>query len=185
MVRYERRLEWRCRNREQCRFKAAIAAAKKDEVLLVPAGQYYVNSSIEMPNVLTKKVNFLIYGDIYFGKGYGFIISGQNQEFKSYGSIIGANTGASTEAGYQAYSGTGVYLKNLYNSYIHVYEIKNFRYGIEQSGDKNGGSPDGCQYNKIYFRTIHSNYVQIRLSTKGTTDLSVTGTMKASGTEAN
>ncbi|WP_410962727.1 hypothetical protein, partial [Salmonella sp. SAL4446] len=70
-------------------FKAAIAAAKKDEVLLVPAGQYYVNSSIEMPSVLTKKVNFLIYGDIYFGKGYGFIISGQNQEFKCYGSIIG------------------------------------------------------------------------------------------------
>src|SRR5690242_15220637 len=69
-------------------FKAAIAAAKKEEVLLIPAGQYYVNSSIEMPNVLTKKVNFLIYGDIYFGKGFGFIISGQNQEFKCYGSII-------------------------------------------------------------------------------------------------
>ena len=153
-------------------FKAAIAAAKKDEVLLVPAGQYYVNSTIEMPSTLTKKVNFLIYGDIYFGKGYGFVISGQNQEFKSYGSIIGANTGASTEAGYQAYSGTGIYLKNLYNSYIHVNEIKNFKYGIEQSGDKNGGAPDGCQFNKIYFRTIHSNYVQIRLSTKGTTDQS-------------
>ena len=34
-------------------FKAAIAGARKDEVLLVPAGQYYVNSSIAMPT--TKK----------------------------------------------------------------------------------------------------------------------------------
>jgi hypothetical protein len=153
-------------------FKAAIAAAKKDEVLLVPAGQYYVNSNIEMPNVLTKKVNFLIYGDIYFGKGFGFIISGQNQEFKSYGTLIGANADASTEAGYTAYTGTGIYLKNCYNSEIHVNEIKNFRYGIEQSGDKSGGAPDGSQYNKIYFRSIHNNYVQIRLSTKGTTSSS-------------
>src|SRR5215213_2860825 len=53
-------------------FKAAIAAAKKDEMLLVPAGQYYVSTSIAMPT--TKKVNFLIYGDIYFAKGFGFII---------------------------------------------------------------------------------------------------------------
>ncbi|MBL7697699.1 MAG: hypothetical protein JNK79_06055 [Chitinophagaceae bacterium] len=149
-------------------FKAAIAAAKKDEVLLVPAGQYYVNSNIEMPTGPTKKVNFLIYGDIYFGKGFGFIISGMNQEFKCYGSIIGGNSGATTEAGFAAYTGTGVYLKNLYNSYIHVNEIKNFKYGIEQSGDQSGGTANGSQYNKIYFRAIHSNYMQIRISTKGT-----------------
>lgn len=151
-------------------FKAAIAAAKKDEVLLVPAGQYYVNSSIAMPSVLTKKVNFLIYGDIYFGKGYGFIIEGQNQEFKCYGTIIGANKGATTESTFAAYSGTGVYLKNANNCEVHINEIKNFRYGIEQSGDKSGGAPYGSQYNKIYFRAIHSNYVQIRISTKGSTD---------------
>lgn len=150
-------------------FKAAIAAAKKDEVLLVPSGQYYVNSNIEMPNVLTKKVNFLIYGDIYFGKGFGFIISGQNQEFKSYGSIIGANSGATSEASYAAYTGIGIYLKNAYNCFIQVNEIKNFKYGIEQSGDKSGGEPDGSQYNKIYFSAIHNNHTQIRLSTKGTT----------------
>lgn len=153
-------------------FKAAINAARKDEVLMVPAGQYYVNSSIAMPNVLTKKVNFLIYGDIYFGKGFGFIIEGQNQEFKSYGTIIGKNTGATTEATFAAYSGTGLYLKNAYNCEVHVNEIKNFKYGIEQSGDKAGGTPDGSQFNKIYFRSIHSNYVQIRLSTKGTTSAS-------------
>jgi hypothetical protein len=153
-------------------FKAAIAAAKKDEVLLVPAGQFYVNSNIEMPVGPTKKVNFLIYGDIYFGKGFGFIISGQNQEFKSYGSIIGGNSGATTEAGFSAYSGIGVYLRNAYNCYVHVNQIKNFRVGIEQSGDKNGGAPNGSQYNKIHFRAIHSNYVQIRISTKGTTDAS-------------
>lgn len=151
-------------------FKAAIAAAKKDEVLLVPAGQYYVNSNIDMPLATTRKVNFLIYGDIWFGKGFGFIISGPNQEFKCYGTLIGANTDATTESGYTAYTGTGIYLKNCSNSYIHVNEIKNFRYGIEQSGDKSGGAADGSQYNKIHFRSIHNNYVQIRLSTKGATD---------------
>ena len=82
-------------------FKAAIAGARKDEVLLVPSGQYYISTSIAMPT--TKKVNFLIYGDIYFAKGYGFIIEGLNQEFKCYGSIIGKNSGATTEAGFQAY----------------------------------------------------------------------------------
>lgn len=150
-------------------YKAAIAAAKKDEVVMVPAGQYYVNSNIDMPSVLTKKVNFLIYGDIYFGKGFGFIIEGQNQEFKSYGSIIGKNSGATTEATFAAYTGTGIYLKNAYNSEIHVNEIRNFKYGIEQSGDKSGGAPNGSQYNKVQFRSIHSNYVQIRISTKGST----------------
>jgi hypothetical protein len=150
-------------------FKAAIAAAKKDEILLVPAGQYYVNSSIAMPLASTKKVNFEIYGDIYFGKGFGFIIEGQNQDFKSYGTIIGANTGATTEAAYAAYTGDGIYLKNAYNSVIHVNEIKNFKNGIHQTGDKNGGAPDGSQYNKIYFNSIHHNHTQIRLSTKGAT----------------
>lgn len=152
-------------------FKAAIAAAKKNEVLLVPAGQYFLNSNIEMPNAINKKVNFLIYGDIYFAKGYGFIISGPNQEFKCYGTIIGGNKGATTEAGFSAYSGIGIYLKNATNCYVHVNEIKNFRNGIEQSGDKSGGAPTGSQHNKIFFRAIHSNYVQIRLSMKGTTDL--------------
>lgn len=150
-------------------FKAAISAAKKDEVLLVPAGQYYVNASIAMPIATTKKVNFLIYGDIYFGKGFGFIIEGNNQEFKSYGSIIGKNTGATTEAAFSAYAGTGVYLKNASYSEVHVNEIKNFKYGIEQSADKSGGPGIGSQANRIYFRAIHSNYVQIRLSTRGTT----------------
>src|SRR5207237_6018819 len=106
-------------------FKAAIAADKKDEVLLVPAGQYYVNSNIDMPDVSIKKVNFLIYGDIYFGKGFGFIISGLNQEFKCYGTIIGGNSGATTEATYAAYAGTGIYLKNAYNCLVQVNEIKN------------------------------------------------------------
>jgi len=149
-------------------FKAAIAGARKDEVLLVPAGQYYVSTSIAMPT--TKKVNFLIYGDIYFAKGFGFIIEGLNQEFKCYGSIIGKNSGATTEATFAAYSGTGVYLKNAYNCEVHVNEIKNFKNGIEQAGDKSGGSPNGSQFNKIFFRSIHSNYIQIRLTTKGATD---------------
>lgn len=148
-------------------FKTAILAAKKDEVLLVPAGQYFVNSSIAMP--LTKKVNFVIYGDIYFGKGFGFIIEGLNQEFKSYGTIIGGNSGATTESAYAAYAGTGIYLKNAYNCLVEVNEIKNFRNGIHQSGDKSGGAPNGSQYNKIHFNSIHHNHTQIRLTTKGTT----------------
>jgi hypothetical protein len=151
-------------------FQAAIAAAKKNEVLLVPAGKYYVNRNIAMPNANSKKVNFVIYGDIYFGKGYGFIIEGQNQEFKCYGSIIGANKLAATESEFSTYSGTGIYLKNAINCYVQVNEVKNFRYGVEQSGDKSGGTPNGSQYNKIHFRSIHSNYIQIRISTKGATD---------------
>ncbi len=122
-----------------------------------------------MPKVQTKKVNFVIYGDIYFGKGFGFIVEGQNQEFKSYGSIIGKNTGATTEAAFAAYTGVGLLLKNAYNSEVHVNEIRNFKYGIEQTGDKSGGAPDGSQFNKIFFTSVHSNYIQIRISIRGLT----------------
>jgi hypothetical protein len=118
---------------------------------------------------VTKKLYFEIYGDIYFTKGAGFVVEGSFQTFKSYGVLSGGNTGATSESAYLAYSGTGVYIKNAYQCDIEVNEVKDFKYGIHMSGDKNGGSPNGCQYNRIRFNSIHHNHTQIRISTIGTT----------------
>lgn len=150
---------------------AAINAASRNQVVMVPNGNYYLKSTIALPLTTSKKVYLEIYGDIYFAKGAGFVIEGANQSFKSYGLIAGGNTGATTESGYLAYSGTGVYIKNAMQCDIEVNEVKDFKYGIHMSGDKNGGDPNGCQYNKIKFNAIHHNHTQIRISTIGTTNL--------------
>lgn len=146
---------------------AAINAANKGQTIMIPHGQYWINSSITLPLTTVKKVPLEIYGDIYFAKGAGFVIEGANQDFKSYGLIVGGNKGATTEAEFAAYSGDGLYLKNLMNSRIEVNEIKDFKNGILMSGDKSGGEAEGCQYNKVSFNSIHTNHTQIRISTSG------------------
>jgi hypothetical protein len=150
---------------------AAINAATRNQVVMIPNGGYYVSKTIALPLTTAKKVYFEIFGDIYFAKGGGFIVEGANQSFKSYGMIAGGNVGATTEAGYAAYTGTGVYIKNAFQSEIEVNEVKDFKYGIHMSGDKSGGSPNGCQYNKVKFNVIHHCHTQIRISTIGSTDL--------------
>lgn len=151
--------------------RAAINAATRNQVVVVPNGAYYLKSTITLPLTTTKKVYLEIYGDVYFAKGAGFTIEGANQSFKSYGLISGGNGGATTEAGFAAYAGTGVYLKNAVQCDIDVNEVKDFKYGIHLTGSKSGGSPAGCQYNRIRFNTIHHNHTQIRISTSGATDL--------------
>jgi hypothetical protein len=146
-------------------FLAALNAAAHHQVVLVPQGNYYLRSTIALPT--TKKVYVEIYGDIYFARGAGFVIEGAYQIFRSFGIICGGNTGATTEAGFAAYSGIGVYIKNAYQCEIEVNEIKDFKYGIQMAGDKSGGSPEGCQYNRIRFNSIHHNHTQIRVTTIG------------------
>jgi hypothetical protein len=132
----------------------------------VPEGAYYVKGSIALPLTKTKKVYLEIYGDIHFGKGSGFILEGQNQSLKSYGMIAGGNSGASTESTYAAYAGTGILLKNAMQCDVEVNEVKDFKYGIHITGNSSG-TPNGSQYNRVRFNTIHNNYVQIRLSIGG------------------
>jgi hypothetical protein len=146
---------------------AAIAAAKKGETVTIPSGQYRVFTSIAMPTNINKKIKFDIYGDIYFSKGAGFIIEGEYQIFKSHGLICGMNSGATTEATYAAYAGTGIYIKNAVNCKIEVNEIKDFKYGIVLSAESSSGGR-GCQYNNISFNAIHHNHTQIRIIVQGT-----------------
>jgi hypothetical protein len=147
-------------------FLAAINAAARNQVVQVPQGAYYVKGSIALPLVQTKKVYLEIYGDIHFGKGAGFILEGRDQSLKSYGLIAGGNSGASTEATYAAYSGTGILLKNAMQCEVVVNEVKDFKYGIHVTGNSSG-SGNGSQYNRVHFNSIHHNYVQIRLSVGG------------------
>ncbi len=145
---------------------AAIDAARKFETVIIPAGQWRIYSNITLPLTTVKKIRFEIHGDIYFSKGSGFIIEGAYQDFRSYGLISGMNSGATTEAEYAAYTGTGIYLKNAVNCYIEVNEIKDFKYGIHMLGDGSGPRA-GCQYNNVYFNAIHFNHTQIRIEVSG------------------
>lgn len=146
---------------------AAIAAAKKGETIMIPSGQYRVFTSITTPTNINRKVKFEIFGDIYFSKGAGFIIEGEYQVFKSYGLICGMNTGATTEATYAAYTGTGVLMKNAVNCLVELNEIKDFKYGIHLTAESSSGAL-GCQYNNIKFNSIHHNHTQIRITVSGT-----------------
>lgn len=148
---------------------AAINAAAMNQGVIIPAGSWYVKSTITLPMAAIKRVPFQVIGNVSFLKGAGFVLSGPNQDFRSSGCLSGGNPDATTEAGYLAYAGIGVYLKNCYNSHIEVNEIKNFQYGILQAGDKSGGTPDGSQYNQVFFNIIHNNYAQIKISIIGTT----------------
>lgn len=152
-------------------FIAAINAAAKNQVVMVPQGGYFVKGSIAMPLTKIKKIHLEIYGDIYFARGSGFILEGSFQSFKSFGIISGGNTGATTESTYAAYTGTGILIKNGMQSDIEVNEIKDFKYGIHLYGYKNGGHPDGCQYNRVRFNSIHHNHTQIRISIGGVSEL--------------
>lgn len=143
---------------------AAINAATRGQVVMIPAGSWYVSSTIALPLVTTKKVGMEIYGSIFFARGSGFILEGPGQDFRCRGSICGGSTGATTESAYAGYVGTGIYLKNALNCRVEVNEIYGFKYGIEQAGDKLGGAPAGSQYNTITFNNIHHNYVQIKIA---------------------
>lgn len=147
---------------------AAINAAQKGETVFIPNGQYYVTGDIALPLTTVKKVKFEVFGDVYFKPGAGFIIEGAYQDFRSYGLLCGMNTGATTEAAYSAYLGTGLLLKNTVNCHIEVNEIKDFKYGIHMTGEAYSAPVAGCQYNKIHFNSIHHNYAQIRISIAGT-----------------
>ena len=149
--------------------RAALEAAKANETVLIPAGQYLFRSTIVMPLTTVKKVRLEIRGHVFFNRVTGFVIEGQDQEFRAYGMICGLNTGATTEAAYNAYTGDGLYLKNVVQSHIEVNEVKDFKTGIHMSGDRNGGISIGCQYNQVWFNVIHHNHTQIRISTKGVT----------------
>jgi hypothetical protein len=150
---------------------AAMNAAVTNQNVIIPAGAWYIQSTITLPTTSIKRIPMLVYGNVTFLKGNGFVLSGPNQDFRSYACLSGGNTGATTEAAFAAYTGTGIYLKNAYNSHVEVNEIKDFKFGIMQAGDKPSGTPDGAQYNQIFFGIIHNNYVQIKITIIGTTTL--------------
>ncbi len=143
---------------------AAINAAARGQTVMIPAGSYYIKSTIALPLVTTKKVPMEIFGNIFFAKGSGFVLEGNDQDFRAYGTINGGNSGATTESAFAAYTGIGIYLKNAVHCYVSVNDVSGFKYGIEEAGDKVGGTPAGSQYNTIYFNNIHHNYVQIKIA---------------------
>jgi hypothetical protein len=148
---------------------AAINAAVRGQTVMIPAGSWLITGSIALPLATVKKVVLEIFGNIFFARGSGFILEGNDQDFRSYGIISGGNANATTEAAFAAYSGTGIYLKNAVHCHVEVNEVSGFKYGIMQAGDKSGGTPVGSQYNKVHFNAIHHNYVQIKISVMGTT----------------
>lgn len=149
--------------------RAAIAAAKNNERVVVPDGQYLIKSTIVLPLTTVKKVYLEIFGHIFAQRVTAFVIEGVAQEFKAHGMIVGLNTGGDTEAGFSAFTGDGVVLRNANNCNIEVNEIKDFKNGIHMTADKNGGTMAGCQYNRVTFGVIHHNHTQIRIDISGST----------------
>lgn len=145
-----------------------ISSAGVGEKVTIPYGDWRFNGNIRIPHNW-KRPNIEIFGNVYFDRGFGFIISGYDGTFTSYGLIHGGNSGATDSASYNLYAGDGLYLKNCFNWTVKVTEVTNFRNGIRVGAANPGDSlPPGSQYNKIYFQRISYNYRQIWNTTSGT-----------------
>lgn len=150
----------------------ARSAVPDRSTIYIREGDFYFNDSIHFASSLTKKMSIRIEGNTFFTSYDGFVLYGdQPIRFVHNALLDGPNSGGNQDStSWVGYQGRGLYLKNLYNSYISVNEIKDFRIGIEQSGEKVGGDPLGSQFNTIYYNWIHHNHTQIKLNTYGTSN---------------
>jgi hypothetical protein len=145
-----------------------IANAGVGEKVVIPYGDWRFNGNIRIPHNW-KRPHLEIFGNVYFDRGFGFVLSGYDGIFDSYGLIHGGNTGATDSASYNLYAGDGVYLKNCFNWTVRLTEVTNCRNGVRVGAVNPGDSlPPGSQYNKIYFQRISYNYRQIWNTTSGT-----------------
>ena len=137
------------------------------------AAAYWLNDSIVLKATFENHYYFIATGTWRFTHaGDGFIIDGgfgSRFEHKA-GRIIGPGTGATDSAGFRAYTGTGVLLRNANQTNVEVWEVEGWHRGVAQTGEAFGGvgtSAFGAQFNVIRFNYIHHNYEQVRIATHG------------------
>lgn len=146
----------------------AIAAAADNQLIIVPDGTYYFNDDITFSST-SKKFNFLQIGRCVFDAGYGYIVEGNFHTINLQGILEGTNSGATNETGYSAYTGTGLYLRNADKCRAWVNRILNFHTGIKVGGESTT-TPKGAQYNTVFYTQIRNCFIQIHVTTTGTTD---------------
>jgi hypothetical protein len=152
----------------------ASAAAKSRQWVVTPGGgTLYLNSTITLTNTLSKRLYTRFDCEIsYTGAGDCFILQGgHGMQFEIKGRLYGPNAvgNNSSEASWSSMTGRGIYMKNLYNSTVRVFEVSLFNTGLEMAGEANGdvNSANGSQYNHVYFDRIFHNYKQIQITTYG------------------
>lgn len=152
----------------------AVQAAKTEQLVIADGGgTWYFNRTIALRSTYAKRVNVKIEGNATFTAPVnGFLLEHFFPlRLEITGALTGANSGGgTTEKSWEKYTGTGIYMKNLYNSYISVGEVQGWRIGMEMTGEANGGvgtTALGSQYNEVRCNWVHHNYIQIKLSTKG------------------
>jgi hypothetical protein len=147
---------------------AALAAAKETDLVWLRGGKgYRLSSSVNVNNTRPLKVDATVYVDVGIT---GFVVEGFRQVFDAGSAyILGRNTGAADSAAYAAYTGIGVYAKNCDKCIIETNNVRNFRVGVRLAGES-VTTPKGTQYTYLSFNQIRDNYIQIELTTIGTTD---------------
>lgn len=152
----------------------AVKTAKSEQLVVAAGGgTWYFNRTISLRSTYSKRINVKIEGNVTFTAPVdGFLLEHFFPlRLEITGILTGPNSGGgSTEKSWAKYTGTGIYMKNLYNSFIKVSEVREWRVGIEMTGEANGGvgtTALGSQYNEVHSNWVHHNYIQIKLSTKG------------------
>ena len=86
--------------------------------------------------------------------------------FVHTGLIDGNNSGGIDSTSFSAYTGAGIRMKNLYNSYVDVNEMTDFKDALLMTGESTG-TGTGSQFNVIYYGYLHHNYANIHITTIG------------------
>jgi hypothetical protein len=145
----------------------AIVAAREGETVAIDGGGFYrLSGSILVNNNRPVIVSASIVVDK--NVGYGVIVEGFRQVFRSDGFIYGTNTGATDSTAYAAYTDVGVYLKNCDKCIVQLNNVRFFRVGARLAGESIT-TPKGTQHSYLSFSQMRDNYIQIELTTLGTT----------------
>lgn len=171
------------RNLNTLAFRAAWASAQSRQLILVPGGgrRYYLDDSVLISSA-SKYANWLVMGDVEFvttsGKSKGFIVGdGSYHRFVATGEISGGGTGGGADSASwrnSTYNSTGVYLRNSDKGRFYFQRIIGFHTGLKIGGESTT-IPKGSQYNVVEGMQIKWNFIQVHLTTTGTTDGSSPG----------
>jgi hypothetical protein len=146
----------------------AIQVAGFDEPIYLDFGNYYLTSTVAVPQTKRPKVRF--FGNVHAALGVNAVtVFGAFHDIRFYGAIRGPGAIEQT-TGYHTNQGVGLGLYNCKNGAFEIKEITGFYTGLEVAG-VGTGAPEGSQLNNIYLNgKIYWNHTNVRFTVKDAAD---------------
>jgi hypothetical protein len=165
-------------------FDNMATAAGPDQLMIIDGGygKWYFTGPLEMVSS-SKKFNLEVQAEIDVSVN-GFVMEGFNHYSNIRAEVYGPNygSGAIDSAGFSVYTGTGLNFRNCDKCRADIKRIQGFYDGVKFFGSSS--NPKGSQYNTLNYQQIRGNYIQIHITTEGTTGTDV-GTTAQAGNWSN